>query len=113
MVFSHLPPATGLRVEQVAHLGAKPTWHSTPGSPSSTRTVVLFGRNPHRSVANRCSTTHPPRASNSSTAAQIERTQRRTYEALQPSAAGCGEAAAEPVENSELGVSTRMIYHEG
>ncbi|MGH3372092.1 MAG: hypothetical protein ACRDPR_19070 [Nocardioidaceae bacterium] len=50
---------------------AKSIWHSTPGSPSTTRTVVVLTRNPHRSTANRCNvrygTTHPDRASSSST----------------------------------------------
>ena len=50
---------------------AKSIWHSTPGSPSATRTVVAASaRNPHRSTANRCNvrygTTHPCRASSSS-----------------------------------------------
>ena len=49
---------------------AKSSWHSTPGSPSTTRTVVAPTRNPHRSTANRCSvrygTTTPRRASSSS-----------------------------------------------
>lgn len=48
---------------------AKSIWHSTPGSPSATRIVVVFTRKPHRSTANRCSvrysTTHPERASSS------------------------------------------------
>jgi hypothetical protein len=50
---------------------AKSIWHSTPGSPSATRTVLALTRKPHRSTANRCKvrygTTHPERASSSST----------------------------------------------
>ncbi len=49
---------------------AKSIWHSIPGSPSLTRTVVDLPPNPHRSTANRCrvrhGTTHPCRASSSS-----------------------------------------------
>jgi hypothetical protein len=49
---------------------AKSIWHSTPGSPSATRTVVVLTRNPQRSTANRCSvrygTRQPCRASSSS-----------------------------------------------
>ena len=50
---------------------AKSIWHSTPGSPSSTRTVVRVGRNPHSAVANRCNVRYgtlvPDRANRSST----------------------------------------------
>lgn len=35
-------------------INAKSIWHSTPGSPSATRTVEAFTRYPHRSVAKRC-----------------------------------------------------------
>ena len=59
----------GLRVSS-SPSWAKSSWHSTPGSPSATRTVVVRTPNPHRSTANRCSvrygTRTPRRASSSS-----------------------------------------------
>ena len=45
-------PVSGSRMNPI---WAKSIWHSTPGSPSTTRTVVVVTRKPQRSTANRCS----------------------------------------------------------
>ena len=60
------------RRRPVVRVGTSPSrpksiWHSTPGSPSATRTVAAARPNPHRSTANRCNvrygTATPRRAS--------------------------------------------------
>jgi hypothetical protein len=50
----HPPPLPGLRIEDQPHRG-EVDLALTPGSPSATRTVVVFTPNPHRSTPNRCS----------------------------------------------------------
>jgi hypothetical protein len=57
-------PAAGSLISPIR---PKSSWHSTPGSPSATRTVARRRPNPHRSTANRCNvrygTTTPRRVS--------------------------------------------------
>ena len=60
------PPPAGARVDQHPQV-PKSIWHSTPGSPSATRTVAAVRPKPHRSTQNRCKvrygTTTPRRSS--------------------------------------------------